>query len=237
MIRLHGFGAAFGLPDPSPFVTKAEVLLKMAGLPFEKVRSDLRKAPKGKLPMIEDNGRIIADSTLIRFHLEREYGIDFNKRTTPAEAAAAWAFEKMCEDHLYWIVVKQRWLDDANFERGPSIFFKSIPGLVRPIIVGMIRRKVKRNLFGQGFGRMSDEEGRAILSRSYAEISVYLEGRAYLGGAHPCGSDAAVFAFLMSTLVPTVFEGYPTDEAKKFPVLAAYVERMKALYYPGGLTA
>ncbi|MCA0406168.1 MAG: glutathione S-transferase family protein [Proteobacteria bacterium] len=237
MIRLHGFGAAFGLPDPSPFVTKVEVLLKMAGLPYEKVRGDFRKAPKGKLPMIEDKGKLIADSTLIRFYLEREHGVDFNKGVSATDAAAAWAFEKMCEDHLYWIVVKQRWLDDANFERGPAIFFKSIPALLRPLIVGMIRRKVKRNLFGQGFGRMSDEEGRAILSRAYIELAAYLEGRAYLGGAQPCGSDATVFAFLMSTLVPTIFEGYPTEEAKKHPALAAYVERMKALYYPGGLAA
>jgi hypothetical protein len=28
MITLYAFGPAFGLPDPSPFVTKAEVLLK-----------------------------------------------------------------------------------------------------------------------------------------------------------------------------------------------------------------
>lgn len=237
MIRLHGFGPAFGLPDPSPFVTKAEVLLKMAGLPYEKVRGDFSKAPKGKLPMIEDNGRIIADSTLIRFHLEREHGVDFNAGVTKADAAAAWAFEKLCEDHLYWIVVKQRWIDDANFERGPAIFFKSIPALVRPVIVSLIRRKVKRNLHGQGFGRFSDAEGRAMIARAYAEISAYLEGREYLGGAQPCGSDATLFPFLMSTLVPTLFAGYPTEEAKKFPVLAAYVARMQARFYPKGLNA
>jgi|GEM_PF-5415914 len=32
MITLYSFGPAFGLPDPSPFVMKAEVLLKMSGL-------------------------------------------------------------------------------------------------------------------------------------------------------------------------------------------------------------
>ena len=34
MITLYTFGPAFGLPDPSPFVTKAEMLLKLAGLPY-----------------------------------------------------------------------------------------------------------------------------------------------------------------------------------------------------------
>ena len=32
MITLFGFGAGFGLPEMSPFVTKTEVQLRMAGL-------------------------------------------------------------------------------------------------------------------------------------------------------------------------------------------------------------
>ena len=34
MITLYSFGPMFGLPDASPFVTKAEMLLKLSGLPF-----------------------------------------------------------------------------------------------------------------------------------------------------------------------------------------------------------
>ena len=34
MIKLYTFGNFFGLPDPSPFVMKAEMLLKLAGLPY-----------------------------------------------------------------------------------------------------------------------------------------------------------------------------------------------------------
>ncbi|MBS0244877.1 MAG: glutathione S-transferase N-terminal domain-containing protein, partial [Proteobacteria bacterium] len=66
MITLHTFGPGLGLPDPSPFVVKADVLLKMSGLPYRKVISDSRKAPKGKLPYIDDDGTKVADTTLIR---------------------------------------------------------------------------------------------------------------------------------------------------------------------------
>ena len=47
MLTLYAFGPGFGLPDPSPFVTKAEVLLKMAGHPYRKDTTGFRKAPKG----------------------------------------------------------------------------------------------------------------------------------------------------------------------------------------------
>src|SRR6266849_3203388 len=70
MITLYTFGPAFGLPDPSPFVMKAEVLLKMAGLVYRTDTKGLRRAPKGKLPYIEDDGERIADSTFIRWHIE-----------------------------------------------------------------------------------------------------------------------------------------------------------------------
>ena len=38
MITLYGFGPMFGLPDPSPFVLKTEIQLKLAELPFGKAR-------------------------------------------------------------------------------------------------------------------------------------------------------------------------------------------------------
>ncbi len=64
MITLYTFGRSFGLPDPSPFVTKAEVLLKMSGLPFRIDTEGFNKAPKGKLPYIDDDGERIADFDL-----------------------------------------------------------------------------------------------------------------------------------------------------------------------------
>jgi hypothetical protein len=50
MITLYTFGPYFGLPDGSPFVTKAMLLLKFAGLEYSEDRGGYRKAPKGKLP-------------------------------------------------------------------------------------------------------------------------------------------------------------------------------------------
>ena len=99
MITLYTFGPKFGLPDPSPFCMKALVLLKMAGLEYKTAPADLKKAPKGKAPYMDDNGTLIADATFIRFHLEKTRGVDFDKGLSDAERATAWAFEKLVEDH------------------------------------------------------------------------------------------------------------------------------------------
>jgi len=123
MITLYTFGPAFGLPEPSPFVTKVEVLLKMAGLPYRTDTAGFRQAPKGKLPYIDDDGERVADSTFIRWHLENKYRIDFEKGLSPEQRAVAWAFEKMAEDNLYWALVDARWVDDANFAKVPGYEF------------------------------------------------------------------------------------------------------------------
>ena len=64
MITLYGFGAGFGLPEISPFVTKTEVQLKMAGLAYRKERAKPPASPKGQLPYIVDEAE-----SYRRFHL------------------------------------------------------------------------------------------------------------------------------------------------------------------------
>ena len=174
MITLYTFGPAFGLPDPSPFVTKAEVLLKMAGLPYRMDTKGFRKAPKGKLPYIRDGEDIIADSTFIRLHLEKRYNIDFDEGLSPKERGLAWAVEKMCEDHLYWLLVYELWADDANFKRGPAKFFDAAPAPVRPFVKWFIRRQVKQALHGQGAGRYSESERAILADRAFASLSAIL---------------------------------------------------------------
>lgn len=108
MITAYVAGPKFGLPDPSPFACKLVVLLKMSGLPFRTGIADFRKAPKGKIPYIDDGGSLIGDSTLIRWHLEKKYGINFDGALSETDKATAWAYEKLCEDHLYWVLVHSR---------------------------------------------------------------------------------------------------------------------------------
>lgn len=231
MITLYTFGPAFGLPDPSPFVTKAEVLLKMAGLPYRTDTTGFKAAPKGKLPYLKDGDVTIADSTFIRFYLQRRYEVDFDAGLSAPERATAWAFEKMCEGHLYFALVHARWMIDENFDIGPRHFFDDAPAPLRPAIITMVRRVVRRNLKGQGMGRHSEAEIAELATRDLIALAEFLADKPYLMGGAPCGADATIFAFIAGTLCP-VFKTPIRIAAELQPNLVAYRDRLMAKYYP-----
>ena len=231
MITLYSFGPMFGLPDASPFVTKAEVLLKLSGLPFVSDSGGFNKAPKGKLPYIQDDGRIVADSSFIRIHLERQYGIDFDKGLSPRDRGIAWAVEKMLEDHLYWVMLNYRWLDDVNFAKGPARFFDSVPAPVRGLVKRMVRGKVRKSMHGHGMGRHSQEEIEQLGERSIGAVAATLGDQPYLMGAAPCGADATVYAFMLGTLCAH-FESPLRTMAEQQANLVAYCKRMTLEFYP-----
>ena len=232
MITLYNFGPAFGLPDPSPFVTKVETLLKMAKLPYRTDGTGFAKAPKGKIPYIDDDGVVVADSTFIRWHIEKKYRIDFDQGLDAGQKATAWAFEKMVEEQLYWILVSERWADDENFRKGPAIFFQKVPAPLRPFITAMVRRKLRATLHGQGIGRHAPAEMLAIATRSINAIADFLGDKPFFMGSEPTGVDATVFAFTCGLLCPH-FSSPSRTVAERRENLRRYVGRMTARFYPG----
>jgi glutathione S-transferase len=231
MITLYTFGPFWGLPDASPFVMKGEMLLKLSGLPYETNRGGFGKAPKGKLPYIRDGETVVADSTLIRLYLERQYSIDFDRDLSARERGIAWSAEKMLEDQLYWIVVYWRWLNDANFERGPKAFFQRAPALLRPFIIPMVRKRVRATLHGHGIGRHSEAETTALAARGIEALAQILGDNQYFMGPRPCGADATVFAFVTGTLAAH-FESPVRDKMATMSNLVAYHDRMMREFYP-----
>ncbi|HTE41354.1 MAG TPA: glutathione S-transferase family protein [Steroidobacteraceae bacterium] len=231
MITLFTFGPFFGLPDPSPFVIKAEMLLKLSKVPYEAKAKGMGGAPKGKLPYITDGDVKIADSTFIRLHLEKKHGIDFDPGLTAAEKGIAWSVEKMLEDNLYWAVVNERWMDDANFDKGPRRFFDAIPAAMRVFIVPLVRRTVRKNLHAHGMGRHSNEEITELAGRVIDSLAAVLGEKPYLMGTRPCGADATVFAFVVSLLSP-YFNSQIRPHALRHANLIAYRDRMLREYFP-----
>jgi glutathione S-transferase len=231
MITLFGLGAGFSLPEISPFVTKTEVQLKMAGLGYRKQRAMPPASPKGQLPFIDDGGELIADSTFIRAHIERKYGFDFDAGLDLGQRAQAWAFERMIEHHLYFGLVGARWVDPVNFAKGPSHFFDGAPEDKRERLREDAQFRVAENYLISGLGRHAPDDDVELAVRSLRALSVQLGDKAYLIGDKPCGTDATAFAVLAGLLTP-FFESELRRRAESFDNLTAYVDRMMAQYYP-----
>src|ERR1700751_2094812 len=231
MITLYGFGAGFGLPEISPFVTKTEVQLKMAGLSYRKEKAKPPASPKGQLPYIDDEGQSIADSTFIRAHIEQKYGFDFDAGLSRPERAQAWAFERMIENHVYWGLVGARWVDPNNFARGPAHFFDGAPEERREKLREDAQFRVAENYLLSGLGRHAPDDDVDLALRSLLALSVQLGDRPYLMGDAPCGMDATAFGALAGILTP-FFSSHLRRRAEEFENLTAYVERMMARYYP-----
>jgi glutathione S-transferase len=235
MLTLHKFGTAWGIPDISPFVVKLETYMRMAGIPYETKQGDPRKAPKKKMPYVVDDGVVLGDSRFIIEHLETKRGISLDARLTPRERAIATAFQSMLEEHLYYVILYERWQMDANWERylptfGQILKGVGVPGPMTGIISAVARKQTLKALFAQGTGRHSPPEVGRIGERIVVALAEQIGEGPFFFGSEPSTIDATAYAFV-SGLIDAPFEGPVRDAAVRKENLKAYAGTMKKRYW------
>ncbi len=231
MIRLHQFAPAFGLPNASPFCMKVENYLRMAGLPYETVDDgNVFKAPKGKLPWIEDGPHRVADSSFIIDHLKQAYGDPLDAALTPLQRAQATAWQRLFEENLYWAVLYTRWIDPQGWPLTRQAFFGSLAAPLRAVVPRLARRGMVAELRGHGMGRHGPDEILAIGCRDLGAVADFLGDQPYLLGPQPCTLDAIGYAFLANVLWAPLDSALRRHAAAR-PNLQAYCQRMRERYY------
>jgi len=235
MIRLHQFPPAYGLPNGSPFCMKVENYLRMTGIPYEVVDDfDLAKAPKVKLPYIEDAGRVIAGSGLILDYLKATYGDPLDAHLTPVEKAVSLAFIRLMDEHLYWAAgIQPRYVEPAGWEITRSVLFRELTGPLRYIVPRVARYKLKQELSGHGVGRHRREEIYAMGSADVTALAAYLGEKPFFHGDRPTTLDAVAYAYIVN-LIWAPIESPVKQHALAQPNLEAYCRRMKERYYTDG---
>lgn len=232
MIVLHQFPPAFGLPNASAFCMKVENYLRMAGLPYRSAYGmEFGKSPKGKLPFIEDEGRLVGDSGLILDHLKAQHGDPLDAWLSPAERAASLGLARLMEEHLYWCLVHARWIEPAGLDVTRQAFFSHMPGLARQIVPLLVRRGIAKQLHGHGMGRHSRDEIYAMAAADISALADFLGDKPYFLGERPTTLDAVAYAFL-ANIVEVPLDCPPKQHALGLPNLLAYCQRMRAAYYP-----
>jgi len=231
MIILYGGGPNFGLPEISPYVTKTEVQLKMAGLAYRKERATPKDSPKGQVPFIDDEGERIGDSTFIRAHIERKYGIDLDRGLDNHARAQAWAIERMVENHFGFAIGYTRFLVPENFAKGPAHFVDYAPEGQREQLREELLTRVKANFLANGILRHTADEIEWLGMRSLGALSDLLGEKPCMMGDKPTSVDAISFGMLAGLLTP-FFNSDLRRRALRIENLCDYVARMMAEFYP-----
>ncbi len=230
MIQLIQFPPALGLPNASGFCLKLETWLRMAGLPYESVFTmNPSRAPKGKLPWIDDDGTPVSDSALIIDHLTRRYGIALDDHLDDAQSATALLLRRALEEHLYWCIVYFRWVDDRYWPATRAGFFGRLGAPAAWFVPVLARRGLIAQVRAAGVGRHSADDITAMARDDLEAINTVLGDKPFLFGA-PSSIDACAYGMLAN--IALVDLDIPIRrEMLGFPKLIAYCERMRQVYW------
>jgi len=199
VIELLQFTPDMGLMNASPFCMKVEVFLRLAGLEYRVVEALPLAAPKGKLPVLRDGERVVADSEAILEYLREAYGARLPPALAAPETPAQHLLRRTIEEHLYFAALHWRWLEPAGttFTRR---FFARAPAPARGLVFALVQRKMRRDLHGQGLGRHEAERIAAKASADLDAVAASLGDAPYFAGSEPGAIDACVYAFLANLI-------------------------------------
>ena len=233
MIKLYSFGAAFGLIDPSPFVTKVNLFMTVNNIEFETICDPalLQKAPKKKFPVLDDDGIIVADSSFIIEHLSNKYTLDMDVWLTDEQRATAHLIGKSLEENLYWCLVHSRWVNDDTWPTIKQQFFAGMPFPLNKIIPMVARSGTIKRINGHGMGAHSNDEILAIAEQSFKSISTLLGDKPYIFGDKISSLDIIAFAQIGSFTLALI-DNDASRLAKSHANLVAFTKRIEKEYYP-----
>lgn len=231
MIKLYQFPSYWGMPSPSPFCMKVETYLKMQGLAYEPVYvSDPTKGPKGKLPYIEIESELIADSHVIIDTLESRQARPLDEHLSQAQKATSLIIKRMLDEHFFWIILYSRWVPEKNWKIIKTTFFSKSSWLIRKYISKAIRKRVLRSLRLQGLGLHRSEEIYGMGDVDLQALSTLLGDDLYFFGGKASTLDACAYAFL-AAIMHAPIESPLKRHALKYRNLVALCERIDAQYF------
>jgi glutathione S-transferase len=231
MITLYQFARTWGIPNLSHFCVKVETYLRMARIRYQIVETLPIKAPLGKLPYIEDNGRKIADSRVILHYLKTTYGDPLDARLSGPEAGVARAFQRLIEEHLYWVSMYTRWgYSESNWQVNKQAIFHVMPPIARDVAAWGYRHRLKRQIRGHGIGRLPVEEIWNLGREDIDALADYLGDKPYFMGSTPTALDASAYAVLVNILCCPI-ESPVKDYALTRQNLGDYCRRIRAEFF------
>lgn len=205
MITLYQTPVAWGTPNLSPFCFKLESYLRMTGLPYEVKLASLAQAPKGKVPYVEIDGKLMGDSQFIIEYLKGKHGDTLDAKLTPEQLAIGHSVRRMLEECTYWYIVYMRWVDEPGWRAYIPVVESMVPGVVGgPVPLQLLRQKFMGILHDQGTGRHSMDEVQKLAKEDITTVATFMGTKPFLLGDAPTSFDAVVYSFLVSIIANPV---------------------------------
>ena len=199
----------WGTPNLSPFCIKLELYLRIAEIPYKVSPMSRSQAPKGKIPYVLLDGKLLGDSQIIIEELEKRLTAEgkpaLDAGMPARDVATARFMRRALEEGFYFIGMYTRWKTDDGYAATRDEFKKFIPGFVVPLV----RRDIQKKLHQQGTGRHNLEEVTAMGCADLDAVAEVLGDRAFLYGDKPRTVDCTLYAFLEAVL------GFPIDSGLK----------------------
>jgi len=229
VVVMHGLNRTSRVPSLSPFVLKLETFLRMTKIPYTYDDNPLNSfGPKGKTPWISLNGEHIADSQVCIEYLTKKFNVQWKGKYSEKEKAVARLVRVLFEDKIFWEIALWGFVYGGE----GAVAYKKYTKLPW-VISKYVTYVYKKNAWGQGLGRHSQEVVKAWTVQDMEAVGVILGNNKFLLGDEPCEVDAAAFGFMAQMMW-----GFPSESPfakiarEKFPNTVEYCNRMKETFFP-----
>lgn len=187
------------------------------------------KTPKNKLPVIELNGQVYSDTDRI-VKLLKEHFTDIDADLSPLEQATSLAIIRMAEEHLYWIFVHFRWIEENAVKSFASLIMPNSIFL-RNVIFPFIRAQVRKSLWGHGLGRHTESDMLQFARDDLKSLETLLgKDDFFFGKSKPHLVDIVVHSIISMALdTEEHVKSRATEVVKEYKTLLAFRDRMNVL--------
>lgn len=190
--------------EESPFCDKIRRALNWKRIPYtihevpllQAMTSYKKVNPIGKVPALEIDGRVIADSTDIAYELDERWPERPLVPRDPAERALCHFLEDWADESLYFYEMRLRFTFARNRPRWVAALLAHDSALMRAVGGPIVASSVAKSCRVQGVGRKPEEMVLRDVDRHLDALAAWLAGKSWLVGTGLSLADLAVFAQL-----------------------------------------
>jgi glutathione S-transferase len=215
----------------------------MAKLPYKKViitAQSFELAPKGKIPFIDYQGKLIGDAALIIEMFKQKEGIDLDAGLTPVERAISLAFRRTLKENILWGAAEVRYGIEENWQRFRVLvaqaLFPETPLEVSEPFAEEFRKTVLSQMHSHGIGRHSHEEISQIICADFQALSDFLANKPFFMGDQPTTLDATAYGYIGNFLQPR-FESSIVGYLLERSNLCQHYQRMTQQFFADSLSS